>query len=345
MKALTLVAAGGIQHLRVQELPEPRIQSPDEVLLRVRAFALNRLDLFVAGGLPGVRYAFPLVVGSDGAGTVEAVGTEVTQVRPGDRVMINPALYCNQCDACRSAGDVVCSRLQVVGEHQTGTAAEYIVIPARNLAPVPQSMPWPEAAAFSLAALTAWRMLITRARAEANETVLIWGIGGGVALAALQLARLVKARIIVTSGSDAKLDAARSLGADHTLNHRRDDIAAEVRRLTDGQGADVIVDSVGEQSWQQSLRSLRRAGRYVICGATTGPSVSMDLRRLFWYQWTILGSSLGTAREYEAVVGLAHEGRLWPVIDQVVPLDQALSAYQRLQQGEQFGKLVIEVAQ
>jgi NADPH:quinone reductase-like Zn-dependent oxidoreductase len=345
MKALILVAAGGIQHLRVQELPEPRIQSPDEVLLRIQAIALNRLDLFVAEGVAGVRYSFPHIIGSDGAGTVEAVGAEVTQVRPGDRVMINPALYCNRCQACRSGRDAVCSRLQVMGEHRSGTAAEYVVIPAGNLAVVPRSMPWPQASAFSLATLTAWRMLTTRAEAQADETVLIWGIGGGVAVAALQICRLLGARTIVTSGTDSKLDAARVLGAGHTLNYRRDDVAAEVRRLTEGQGADVIVDSVGEQSWQQSLRSLSRGGRLVICGATSGPTASMDLRRLFWYQWSILGSTLGNPREYAAVVHLAEQGKLWPVVDRVVPLDQALSVFERLHRGEQFGKLVIEVAQ
>jgi NADPH:quinone reductase-like Zn-dependent oxidoreductase len=345
MKALTLAATGGLQCLEVRELPEPAIQAPDQALLRVQAVALNRLDLLVIQGLPGVDYSFPHIMGSDGAGTVEAIGSAVTQVRPGDRVMVNPTLSCGACWACLEGEDSLCPSLRVLGEHASGTAAEYIVVPARNLAVMADAMPWPQAAAFSLAALTAWRMLMTRARVQPGETVLIWGIGGGVALAALQIARMVGARTIVTSGADAKLEAARRLGADAVLNHRTADVVAEVRELTEGRGADVVVDSVGEQTWQASLRSMRRGGRVVICGATSGPSVSIDLRRLFWHQWSLLGSTLGNQREYAEIVRLAGEGRLWPVIDRVVPFGEALRAFERLSRNEQVGKLVIEVAQ
>jgi NADPH:quinone reductase-like Zn-dependent oxidoreductase len=344
MKALTLTAVGGPEHLRVWELPEPTIQSSGQVLLRIHAVALNRLDLFVAQGLPGVNYSFPHVVGSDGAGTVLEVGSSVSSFRPGDRVMINPTLSCGNCPWCLQGEDSLCQSLQVLGEHLPGTAAEYLLMPAENLALVPESMPWPQAAGFSLATLTAWRMLTTRGRVQPGETVLIWGVGGGVAIAALQIAGLLGARTIVTSGHDAKLEVARRLGADAVLNHRQVDVAVEVRRLTDGRGADLIVDSVGEQSWRTSLRSLRRGGRLLVCGATTGPTVSLDLRRLFWHQWSILGSTLGSRREYAEIVRLAGEGKLWPVIDRVVPWDRALSAVERLTRGEQTGKLVIEVA-
>ncbi|HJR17865.1 MAG TPA: zinc-binding dehydrogenase [Gemmatimonadales bacterium] len=344
MRALTLAATGGIEQLGVRELPAPAIQSPDDVLVQVRAAALNRLDLFILAGLPGSRLSFPHIVGSDAAGVVQQVGSAVRQWRPGDRVMVNPTLSCGECSACRDAEESLCSRLRVLGEHCAGTIAEYIVVPARNLAAPPAHMPWPEAAAFSLATLTAWRMLTTRAQVRAGETVLIWGIGGGVALAALQSAKLIGARTIVTSGSDAKLDLALALGADLALNHRRTDIASEVRTYTDGRGADVVLDSVGEQTWPASLRALRRGGRLVVCGATSGPMVSLDLRRLFWHQWSLLGSTLGSRREYAEIVSHAAEGRLWPIIDRVVPLAEASAAYQRLQRGEQAGKLVIEVA-
>jgi NADPH:quinone reductase-like Zn-dependent oxidoreductase len=345
MKALTLVAAGGLQHLRVQELPEPAIHSHDQVLVAVRAAALNRLDLLVVGGLPGVTYSFPHIVGSDGAGVVREVGSAVREVNPGDRVMINPTLSCGQCAACQAGENSLCARLRVLGEHCPGTAAEYIVVPVENLAPVPAKMAWPEAASFSLATLTAWHMLTTRARVQRGETVLIWGIGGGVALAALQIAGLLGARTVVTSGSDTKLQAARRMGADAVLNHRDTDVVTEVRKLPGGQGADIVVDSVGEQSWPLSLRALRRGGRLVVCGATTGPMISLDLRRLFWHQWTILGATLGSRREYSEIVELAHAGKLWPVVDQVVPLDAARAAFERLQRGEQMGKLVLEVTQ
>lgn len=345
MRALTLVAHGGPEQLKVQELPQPTITSPNQVLVRVRAAALNRLDLFIAAGLPGSALQFPHVVGSDGAGLVEQTGAAVRQFRVGDRVMINPTLSCGDCPACGEGEHSLCARLRVLGEHCAGTAAEFVVVPAENLVPVPSAMPWPQAAAFSLATLTAWRMLVTRARLDPGETVLIWGIGGGVSIAALQIARLVGARTIVTSGSDAKLDVARGLGADVVLNHRNADVVAEVKQHTGGRGADVVVDSVGEQTWTGSLRAVRRGGRLVVCGATTGPMVSLDLRRLFWHQWSILGVTLGNRHEYAEIVRHAGEGRLWPVVDRVMPLAAGVAAYERLQRGEQFGKLVIEVAQ
>ena len=344
MRALTLAAVGGLEHVAVRELPRPALDAPDDVLVRVHAAALNRLDLFVADGLPGVALSFPHIVGSDGAGIVESVGPGARQIRPGDRVMFNPGLSCGRCPACMAGEESLCGSFSVLGEHRSGTAAEYVVLPAENLAPVPAEMPWAEAAAFSLATLTAWRMLTTRAALRPGETVLIWGIGGGVSMAALQVARLLGARTIVTSGSDAKLEIARGRGADAAINHASADVVAEVRRLTGGRGADVVVDSVGEARWQDSLRALRRGGRLTVCGATTGPIVSIDLRRLFWHQWSLLGSTLGSRREYAEIVRLAHQGRLWPLVDQVVPLAEGPAALARLRRGEQVGKLVIEVA-
>jgi NADPH:quinone reductase-like Zn-dependent oxidoreductase len=344
VKALALDGVGGLEHLALHDLPRPELDDPGDALVRVHAAALNRLDLFVTDGLPGVEYRFPHIVGSDGAGVVEAVGREVTAVRPGDRVMINPGTSCGRCRACLAGEESLCRTFRVIGEHRSGTAAEYVVVPAVNLAAVPPAMPWAQAAAFSLATLTAWHMLVTRAALRPGETVLIWGIGGGVALAALQVARQLGARVIVTSGTDAKLDTARRLGADAGINHGTQDAVAEVRRLTDRRGADVVVDSIGQARWQDSLRAMRRGGRLVICGATTGPMIELDLRRLFWHQWSILGATLGSRREYQAIVALAHEGKLWPVVDSTVPLDRATEAFARLDRGEQTGKLVIEVA-
>jgi NADPH:quinone reductase-like Zn-dependent oxidoreductase len=344
VKALALDGVGGLERLALRDLPRPELDRPTDVLVRIRAAALNRLDLFVADGLPGVQYRFPHIVGSDGAGVVEAVGPGVTGLRAGDRVMINPGVACGECAACRAGEESLCATFRVVGEHRPGTAAEFVVVPSANLAPVPPAMPWAEAAAFSLATLTAWHMLATRAALQPGETVLVWGIGGGVAMAALHVARHLGARAIVTSGSDPKLEAARRLGAAAGVNHATADVVAEVRRLTGGRGADVVVDSVGQARWQDSLRAMRRGGRLVICGATSGPMVQLDLRRLFWHQWSILGATLGNRREYQAIVALAHDGRLWPVVDSVVPLARATEAFDRLQRGDQTGKLVIEVA-
>ncbi len=325
-------------------MPAPEIQAPTDVLVRIRAAALNRLDLWMTAGLPNVSPRFPFIVASDGAGVVEAVGSAVQAVRPGDRVMINPGMSCGRCPACADGDEPLCRDYRILGEHVPGTAAELVVVPEENLAPVPEGMGWPEAAGFTLSTLTAWRMLTGRARIRGGETALIWGIGGGVSLAALQIVNLLGGRAIVTSGSDAKLERARQLGAVAALHHGRDDVVTEVRRLTGGRGADIVVDSVGEQTWVSSQRALRRGGRIVICGATTGPTVSMDLRRLFWHQWSILGSTMGSRQEYAEIVRLAHQGRLWPIVDRVVPLTDGLAAYQRMQRGEHSGKLVLEVS-
>jgi NADPH:quinone reductase-like Zn-dependent oxidoreductase len=311
--------------------------------VRIRCAALNRVDLFVSGGLPGLPISFPHVVGSDGAGVVEAVGSEVTTVRPGDRVMLNPGVSCGHCPDCLEGEDSLCATFAILGEHRPGTATELVVVPAANLAPVPAGMGWAQAAAFSLATLTAWRMLAGRANLRAGETVLVWGVGGGVGMAALQIGVLLGARVIVTSGSEAKLGVARSYGAAVTLDHATDDVVAAVKRETGGRGADVVVDCVGERTWERTLRAVRRGGRIVVCGATTGPRAEFDVRRLFWRQWSILGSTMGNRREYAEIVRLAHQGKLWPVVDQVVPLSRGADAYARMERGEQTGKLVIEV--
>jgi NADPH:quinone reductase-like Zn-dependent oxidoreductase len=344
MRALALLQAGGLEHVAIAEIPRPSAPGSGEVMVRIRTAALNRLDLFVANGLPGSTLEFPHVLGSDGAGEVEAVGTDVSDFRPGDRVMLNPGISCGQCPACLEGEESLCANFRVLGEHRSGTVTEFIVVPAENLARIPDGMPWDRAGAFSLAALTAWRMLTTRARLAAGETVLIWGIGGGVAMAALQVAVLLGARAIVTSRSDEKLATAEEQGAAAMINSATSDVPAIVRELTGGRGADVVVDSVGEETWRSSQRALRRGGRFVTCGATTGPNISLDMRRLFWHQWSLLGSTLGNRREYAEIVRLAHQGKLWPVIDRSVPLSESRSALERLHRGEQTGKLVIEVA-
>ena len=344
MRALTLVGVGGLDQLAVRDVDEPAVRSATDVRVRVQAAALNHLDLLVTRGLPGVELGFPHIIGSDAAGVVDAVGPAVRSVQPGDRVMLSPGISCGTCQSCLEGEESLCRSFRVLGEHLPGTIAEFVVVPEENVARVPDTMPTERAAAFSLVTLTAWRMLTTRARVRPGEAVLIWGIGGGVAQASLQIAKLLGAYAIVTSGAAHKLESARALGADAVLDHRRPDVVDEVKRLTGGRGADVVVDSVGERTWPQSLKALRRGGRLVVCGATTGPIVEIDLRRLFWHQWTLMGSTLGSRREYREIVRLAGLGRLWPVVDRVVPLANAIEAIRRLADGEQFGKLVIEVA-
>ncbi|HUL03292.1 MAG TPA: zinc-binding dehydrogenase [Gemmatimonadales bacterium] len=347
MLACAIRATGSLDQIHVVDLPAPDAPlGPGDVRIALRAAALNHLDLFVIRGLPG-NYTFPHILGADGAGVVAAVGPGVTGVKPGDRVMINPGIADGTCEYCRAGEHSLCANYRMLGEHLPGTLTESIAVPERNVALVPPVEPpltWPEAAAFSLVTLTAWRMVVTRAAVRAGETVLIWGIGGGVSLAALRIAKLRGARVIVTSSDDAKLAAAASLGADVTLNHRSRRIAQEVRALTTGRGADVVIDSVGEATWEESLRALGRGGRLVTCGATSGPKVVTDLRRVFWHQYTIMGSTMGNDAEYREVVRQLGQGRLRPVLDRTFPLGQARAGFERLERGEQLGKIVVEIA-
>jgi len=348
MRACVLTATGGIDKLAIIDVPDASAPGAGEVRVRIRAAALNHLDLFVADGLPGGGTAerFPFVVGADGAGVVETVGPGVTNVQPADRVLINPGISDYTCEFCRAGEHSLCVNYRLLGEHLPGTMAELVTVPAQNVVRGPNLSPaltWAEAAAFSLVTLTAWRMLVTRAHLKAGETALIWGIGGGVSLTAMRIAKLVGARVIVTSSDDAKLAAAKQLGADVTLNHRTQQVAAEVRALTNKRGVDVVVENVGAATWDDSLRCLRRGGRLVTCGATSGPQVHLDLRRLFWHHWSILGSTMGNAAEYAEVVGRLAKGELRPVVDRVYPLDHARDAYERLARGEQLGKLVVEL--
>ena len=344
MRGLTISAHGGLDQLELRDdLPRPEIRHDTDVRVRIRTAALNHLDLFVVGGLPGVTITPPWVVGSDGMGTVESVGTGVTTVAVGDTVVINPGVSCRSCEYCLSDDQPLCMKFGVLGEHRPGTLAEYVVVPEVNVARVRADTDPAKAAAFTLATLTAWRMLTTRARVAAGEHVLLWGIGGGVALACLQIAKLLGAKVTVTSGSEAKLQRARELGADDTILHRGVDVGREMRARTGKRGVDVVVDTVGEATWTQSLGALGRRGRLVTCGGTSGPMVTTDVRRLFWNQWSILGSTMGSESEFRAIVEHFNAGRLRPSVDRVYGLSEGRAAYERLQQGEQFGKVVVEV--
>jgi NADPH:quinone reductase-like Zn-dependent oxidoreductase len=347
VRACVLTASGGLQHLQVTDVPDAPEPQAGEVRVAIRAAALNHLDLFVVEGMPGIELQFPHVVGADGAGVVESVGPGVTGLRPGDRVVLNPGVADGTCEFCRAGEESLCVSYGILGEHRPGTLAELVTLPARNCAPLPIATPelgWAEAAAFSLVTLTAWRMVATRARVRAGETVLVWGIGGGVSLTAMRIAKLLGATVFVTSSSDAKLEAARRLGADVTLNHRTQKIAQEVRARTERRGVDVVVENVGEATWDETLRCLARGGRLVTCGATSGPKVSLDLRRLFWHSWSILGSTMGNAAEYAEILTRLGKGELRPVVDRVYPIDRAREAYERLAKGEQLGKVVVEIS-
>jgi NADPH:quinone reductase-like Zn-dependent oxidoreductase len=336
-----------LDQVAVVDVPTAPFPGPDEVRIAVRAAALNHLDLFVIRGLPGITHHFPHILGADGAGVIDAVGAGVTATRPGDRVLINPGVSDYSCEFCRAGEHSLCVRYGIMGEHRPGTMAELVTVPAHNVLPVPDLDPpltWPEAAAFSLVTLTAWRMVVTRAQVKAGEWVLVWGIGGGVSLAAMRIAKQLGATVVATSSSDAKLERAKALGADYTLNHQSLRIAREVRALTGKRGVDVVVENVGEATWGESLRCLAKGGRVVTCGGTSGPQLVTDVRPLFWHQFTILGSTMGNAAEYREVVRQLGLGRLRPIVDAVYPLARVRDAYERLEHGAQIGKVTVEIS-
>jgi NADPH:quinone reductase-like Zn-dependent oxidoreductase len=346
VRALTISSHGTLDRLELRtDLPDPE-PGPDEVRVRVLASALNHLDLFVVEGLPGIKIQPPWILGSDATGIVDAVGPSDGNgsVVRGDYVVINPGVSDGTCEYCRSGDNPLCLRFGILGEHRPGSMAEYVVVPARNVLPIPRTIPPEEAAAFTLATLTAWRMVVTRAGVRAGEQVLINGIGGGVALAALSIAKSLGAHVWVTSGSDAKLARARDLGADETLNNRTTDVAKEIRSRTGKRGVDVVIDNVGAATWAASLGALGKRGRLVTCGATSGPMVETDVRRLFWNQWNIMGSTMGSDDEFSAVVSALREGRLKVPVDSTFPVDRSRKAFERLQSGEQFGKVVIRIS-
>lgn len=344
VRALTISAHGGLEQLEYRDdLDAPELRAPNEVRVRIHAAALNRLDLFMLGGLPHVAIKAPWVVGSDGAGVVESVGDAVTRVRPGDHVILNPGLSCRVCEYCLDGEQPLCVQFGILGEHHPGTMRELVVIPETNVHAIPTGIPMTEAAAYPLATLTSWRMVVSRAKVSAGDEVLIWGIGGGVALASLQIAKSRGARVWVTSRSAEKLERARALGADVTLDPSAVDVAKEIRARTGKRGVNVVIDSVGEATWKSSLGALGKRARLVTCGGTSGPMVETDVRRLFWNQWTIMGSTMGSESEFDAISEEFRAGRLKAIVDSVHSLERGRDAYARLQSGEQFGKVVVEV--
>jgi len=326
MKAVRIHEDGGPEVLVYEDAPDPE-PGPGEVLVELRAASLNHLDLWVRKGLPSVPK--PRILGADGAGLVAALGDGVDGLEVGQRVVINPGL---------EHGDVI----TVVGEHTDGTHAELIALPATNVFPLDDGLSFEEAAAFPLVFETAYRMLVTRAGLQEGEWVLIWGIGSGVSTAALAIAHALAARTLVTSSSDAKLERARELGADATVNHASGDVRAEVKRLT-GAGVHVVVEHVGEATWAQSLACARPGGRIAVCGATTGPNPPAQLHRVWWKGLTIVGSTMGTRQDFEAAYELVRSGRAKPVVDSVFPLAEARAAHERLESGEQLGKVLLSI--
>jgi len=324
MKAMRIHEDGGPEVLRLDEVEDP-VAGPGEVLIRLKAASLNHLDIWLRQGLPSVPK--PRILGADGAGVVEALGEGADGFELGQRVVLNPGLR---------------NGAEIVGEHRDGTHAELIAIPCENVHPIPEELSFEEAAAFPLVYETAYRMLVTRAGLREGEWVLVWGIGSGVGSAAFLIAKALGAKVVVTSSDDGKLERARELGADETVNHESGDVVSVVKEATEG-GVHVVVEHVGEATWKTSLQVARTGGRIVVCGATSGPNPPANLHRIFWKQLSILGSTMGTAEDFAGVYELVASGRVKPLVDRVFPLEKAAEAHRHLESGKQFGKVVLTV--
>ncbi|HYK91417.1 MAG TPA: zinc-binding dehydrogenase [Acidobacteriota bacterium] len=342
MKAVRFHRHGGIEELVFEDAPDPT-PGPGEVLVQVKACALNYLDIWERRGLPGVLLKFPHISGSDVAGVIERVGPGVSHVRPGTKTLIHPGLSCMACEYCFQGRENLCRSFSVLGYYTDGGYAELVNVPAVNALPYPEGFDFTDAAAIPLVFLTAWHMLVERCRLGQGETVLVIGAGSGVGSAAIQIARLFHARVIATAGSDAKLEKARALGADYVIDHTRQKIREEVRRITEKRGADVVFEHVGAATWDESTASLAHHGRLVTCGATTGHEVALDLRHLFAKQITLLGSYMGSRHELLTVLKFVRQGLLKPVVSNVFPLAEAGHAQQLMENRAHFGKIVLSV--
>ena len=342
MKAIVFHQHGGPEVLKYTDAPEPALRAND-VLVRVKACALNHLDLWVRRGLPNVPLPLPHIPGSDVAGEIAKIGADVTTIRVGQKVVLAPLVSCGKCPACLGGLDNRCRQASNLGYMIDGGCAEFVRAPEVNCLVYPEDLTWEEAAAIPLVFQTAWHMLITRAELQPGEDVLILGAGSGVGSAAIQIAKFFGARVVTTAGSEAKLAKAKELGADHLINYKTQKIRDEVRRITDKRGVDVVVEHVGAATWEDSLSSLAPTGRLVTCGATTGYDAKVDLRFLFSRQLSLLGSYMGTKSELHMVMKLVAAGKLKPVVDRVFPLGEAAAAHAYLESSSQFGKVVLSV--
>ena len=343
MKALAFAEFGGPEKLALRDVPDPKI-GPDDVLVRVRACALNHLDLFVREGIPALRTKLPFWTGCDIAGDIAETGANVTSVKVVERVCVNPNLTCGQCEFCLAGEDSLCVRYRILGEHEPGGLAEFARVRAKNVLPLPPHVTYEDAASFILTNMTAWRMVVTQGDVRPGQDVLILGVGGGVSSTAVQIAKLAGARVIVTSSSDEKLERAKTLGADLGINYAKEDWAKKVFELTNRRGVDLVIENVGAATWKQSLRAVRNGGRVVTCGATSGPIGETDIRIVFWKQLHIIGSTMSSSKEFLDVMRLFFAGTLQPIVDEVMELRDGAAAQRKLAEGKQFGKIVLRVA-
>jgi NADPH:quinone reductase-like Zn-dependent oxidoreductase len=340
VKATIFKQHGAPEVLEYTDVPEPSFRE-NEVVVEVKACALNHLDIFVRTGMPGIEIPLPHILGNDVAGVVRDAGELVTWVKPGDEVMVQPGVSCGHCEACLSGRDNMCREYDIVGYRRDGGYAERVVVPGVNIIPKPSGLSWEEAASLPLVTVTAWHMLVTRANVQPGEDVLVHAAGSGVGSVAIQIAKLRGARVITTASSDDKLAKARELGADETVNYTRDDWPKQVRRLTDRKGVDVVVEHTGAATWPGSISALKNNGRLVTCGATSGFDARTDLRQVFYRHLTLLGSFMGSKSELLEAMQFVSTGKIRGVVDRVLPLSEARQAHELIEDRAQFGKIVL----
>ena len=339
MKAVIIHTHGGLEALKYEEV-KPPTPGPEEAVIAVKACALNRLDIWVRAGIPGRKIGLPRIPGSDIAGEVAEVGAGVKE-KPGDPVVVHAVLSCGKCDFCRDGRDNLCSKMGILGAAADGGYAEFAKVPARNLLPLPKPLSFDEASTAPVVFLTAWHMLVTRGNLRAGEEVLVLAAGSGVGAASIQIAKLCGARVIATAGDDEKVKKAKTLGADEAINYRTSPFDEAVHDLTQGKGVDMVVETIGKETLPKSLDSLRKEGRVVLCGTTSGPTVEIDYRKLYMTHKSVIGSTLGTRGEFAKILTLLADGRLKTAIDRIFPLERAAEAQKVLQDRAQFGKLIL----
>ena len=341
MKAIALSEHGGIEVLQYQDLPDPKA-GPGQVLLRVKAVALNHLDLWIRKGLPHLKHDYPHILGCDMAGEIAELGPGVSDIKVGQKALIHPALSCGHCEKCSLGQDNLCPRYQIFGEHVSGGYAEYIAIPRANILPYPEDLSFAEAACIPLVFLTAWQMLVERAKIRPGQVVVVHGAGSGVGSAGIQIAKLYGCEVITTAGSEEKLAKGKELGADHGINYKKENFLEAVTKIAGKQQVDVVFEHVGKAMWKESLLCLKWGGVLVTCGATTGYLVETDLRQIFFRQVQVLGSTMGSRGTQYEILRQVQKGTLKPVLDRVLPLQEAAQAHQILEGGQACGKVVLE---
>jgi len=343
MKAVRIHQHGGPETLKVEDLPDPKCEEHDHVVVQMKAASVNHLDLWVRQGIRDWKIPLPIIPGSDGAGIVTSTGPGVKDLRAGDKILVVPNVSCGTCSFCQDGWDTFCPQYGILGENLDGCDAELVCFSRRNIIPMPKHLSFEEAASIPLVFMSAWSMLVTKAKVKPEDFVLVWAAGSGVGSAAIQIAKLFGANVIATAGTEEKMQLAKALGADYVLNHYKDKISEKVLEITENHGADVVMEHIGDATWKESLKSMAKGGRLATCGSTSGHKVEINLRHLFMKQQTILGSTMATRGELFEIIHFVRQKKLKPVVDRIFPLSEVANAHKYMEEKKHFGKIVLAI--